>query len=111
MQTSVSTYHRSQYVFDLEQSKIASAVTDQVAYRIFMIDMFKDLHNDDSVDLLSSVLTCYPCAKARARALGVLTEIRPDDRDYFFSRADSSTIQLYGVGLASAAAARKRETA
>ena len=77
-QTLVSTCLRSHYVFDLEQSNIASAVTYQFASRIFMIDIFKHLHHDFG-DLLSSVLIGYPGAKARA--LGVVIEIRPADQD------------------------------
>lgn len=111
MQTSEISYARSQYVFDLEAGRIANAVTDQVASRIFLLDVFEEIHDDNSIELLLDVVRNYPCAKARARALRILLRIRPSESNHFMMAADAEARRMHALSFASAGTARKKESA
>lgn len=72
-----------QYVFDEHLTCLSGGVSDQVASRLFLLDFFRTIHNEDTIDYLAHVMETYKCPRTRGYALGILEEIRPNEREYF----------------------------
>lgn len=72
-----------QYVFDGDSGRLSGGVSDQVASRLFLLDFFRIINNEESVNRLSHVMKSHACSRTRGYALNVLEEIRPHHTDYF----------------------------
>lgn len=102
-------FNSPQYVFDPASKTICAGVSDQVGSRIFFLDFFRHVSNDNTVSLLGDLMTKHECPRTRGMALNVLQDIVPDERDYFSQQANAATLQYARPDLVHAGYARQRE--
>jgi len=98
-----------QFVFDPNEKTICAGVSDQVASRLFLLDFFRHVYNDETVKILDDVMTKHQCPRTRGMALSVLREISPSDEDFFLRKASPNILQFSRSDLVSAGYSRLRE--
>ena len=100
-----------QFIFDVSQGKIAKGAGDLVSTRLLLLEFFRHVHNDDTIQLLSDVMTDHRCVRTRAHALNILRDMRPGDSDFFLRDATAETIALSELTLAFGSGTRDHVTA
>lgn len=93
------TRYSQQYIFDVNEKKIVRGAGDLASSRLFLIDLMRHLHNDQTIDILTDFVTSHACPRSRAYALRVLKEICPEEMEYFNSKATSSIVALSNLPL------------
>jgi len=89
-----------QFIFDVEKGVLARGAGDETSSRLSLLALLKRFNNDDTPDILDTVLTNHPCERTRASALNVLKEIRPADVCYFEAKASARVRALSDLPLA-----------
>jgi hypothetical protein len=102
-------FESPQFVFDVENKTICAGVSDQVSSRIFLLDFFRHMHNENTISLLGDVMVKHECPRTRGAALSVIHDIAPNDGDYFAKLANPSTLRYARSDLIHAGYARQRE--
>lgn len=88
-----------QYIFDVKNKTITRGAGDVASTRLFLVDIFRTLHDDNTVDLLHQVVSRHRCTRTQAFALNVLSEICPGEMEHFLSSAKSEAIKLSTLPL------------
>jgi len=104
-----SLFSRPQFVFDPVKREISAGVSDQVGSRVFLLDFCRHMHDDNTVDLLETIMTEHPCSRTRGQCLNVLEDIMPDEKDRLRSKAPPSTMKFNRSDLVHAGYARQKD--
>ncbi|GAA0318412.1 hypothetical protein GCM10009087_31050 [Sphingomonas oligophenolica] len=96
---SEDTRTAQQYIFDVQNKTISRGAGDIASTRLFLIDIFRTLHDDNTVDLLYQTVCHHRCTRTQAFALNVLGEIRPAELEKFLSSAKSDALKLSTLPL------------
>lgn len=99
-----------QYVFDPHHNVIAAGVSDQVGSRLFLLQFFRHLHNEDSLDLLETVSRKHPCSRTAGQALHVLEELVPAERDRMRAAVAPATLSYCRSDVVNTGSARQSAT-
>lgn len=89
-----------QYIFDPREKRIVKGAGDLVSTRLFLLDLCRHLHDEETVNILSDFVADRRCERTRAHALHILRDICPDDMEYFERRATAGTVALSSRSLA-----------
>jgi hypothetical protein len=99
-----------QFVFDIANSCLTSGVSDQVGSRIFLLDFFRHMSDELSVEILDSIAQNHACARTAGQALNVLTEIKPDEAERLVSRVRKEVLQFNRADLVHSGWARQKDS-
>ncbi|HEX9963760.1 MAG TPA: hypothetical protein VGB04_02110 [Allosphingosinicella sp.] len=100
-----------QYVFDPERGVIDGGVSDQVGSRLFLLDFFRHMHDENSIELLETVSRRHPCPRTSGQALSVLEQLAPAEGDRFRARVERTTLAYSRSDMIHAGHARQRASA
>lgn len=101
------TDKRPQYVFDFVKGTIAGGAGDLLSNRLFLLDVFRAINDDNTIDILSDFVRKFDCPRTRAVAFQVLEKIKPDACDHLLENTDISQINLRYQKLARGNSARE----
>lgn len=89
-----------QYIFDPKAHQLVKGAGDLVSTRLFLLDLCRHLHDDETVTILADFARSHRCDRTRAHALNILREIRPAEIDNFARSASSTVVRLSERALA-----------
>lgn len=95
-----------QYIFDVEKSCISRGAGDLTSTRMFLLDLMRAMHDENTIDILQDVAASHRCDRTKAYALRVLRDIRPKDAEYFLTRATSRVAALSMLPLVQGSGSR-----
>lgn len=90
---------KPQCILDTERGMVGGSVGTSLARKLFIIDLLRHMHNDESVELLVDLST-RDCVRTSALALNVLRDIMPTEYDRSLSCASEEVRELCTKQLA-----------
>lgn len=100
-----------QFIFDVSTGRIAKGAGDLVSTRLLLLEFFRHVHDEDTVQLLADIAVDHRCVRTRAHALNILRDVRPDEGDFFEAKATLDAIALSKRTLAFGSGTRDHVTA
>lgn len=96
-----------QYIFDVDAGQITGGAGDLHSNRLFLLDLFRSMHDDNTVEILSDFVRYFDCPRTRVVAFQVLGEIQPDACGSLLSHTDIGRLPYVNEHLARGNAARE----
>ncbi len=96
-----------QYVFDLTAKTIVGGAGDLHSNRLFLLDVFRSISDENSIEILSDFVRHFECPRTRAVAFQVLEEIKPEASSGLLSTTDVGNLVFLRENLARGNSARE----